>query len=143
MPPSLSGIELKKKWKLGRLIGSGGCAEVYEVVDLRSSGGEELVAKVAPLPAGLPPAMKKGKKRKKTDQEKHADMLYYEYTLYNGYLREHGRVPKVMLVSYMFHLYCQLAALQKSMHLMHHIARCIVEMDKGTNNFGPIYTTLF
>lgn len=98
MPPSLSGTELKKKWRLGRLLGSGGCAQVFEVADLRGVGGEELVAKVAPLPSGLPPAMSKGKKRKKTDQEKHADMLYYEYTLYNGYLREHGGVPKVMVV---------------------------------------------
>lgn len=97
MPPSLSGTVLKKKWRLGGLVGSGGCAEVYEVTDLRtgSGEGEALVAKVAALPVGLPPAMSKGKKRKKTDKEKHADMLYYEYTLYNGYLRSHGGVPKV------------------------------------------------
>lgn len=56
---------------------------------------QKLVAKVAPLPSGLPPAISKGKKRKKTDEEKHADMLYYEYTLYNGFLRGHGGVPQV------------------------------------------------
>lgn len=103
MSSSLSGIELKRRWRLGNKIGSGGCAEVYQVTDLRGADGEELVAKVAPLPEGLPPAMSKGKKRKKTDKEKHADMLYYEYTLYNGYLRAHKGVPKVML--WLFHMF--------------------------------------
>lgn len=100
MPPSLSEKVLNNKWKLGSLIGRGGCAEVYEVTDIRSQGGgreppQRLVAKIAPLPSGLPPAMKKGKKRKKTDQEKHADMIYYEYTLYKGFLLGHDGVVEV------------------------------------------------
>lgn len=97
MPPSRSGTVLKKKWKLGALVGTGGCAEVYEATDLRgeSAGGRQLVAKIAPLPVGLPPAMSKGKKRKKTDQEKHADMIYYEYTLYKGFLLDHKGVVEV------------------------------------------------
>lgn len=97
MPPSLTGIVLKNKWILGAKVGQGGCAEVYEAVSTGSSesAGGPYVAKVAPLAVGLPPAINKGKKRKKTEQEKHADMIYYEYTLYNGFLREHGGVPEV------------------------------------------------
>ena len=99
MPPSLSGTVLKKKWRLGDLVGTGGCAEVYEATDVKGEGegAGQLVAKIAPLPVGLPPAMSKGKKRKKTDQEKHADMIYYEYTLYKGFLLKHGGVVEVRL----------------------------------------------
>lgn len=99
MPPPLSGTVLKKKWKLGALVGTGGCAEVYEATDVarESAGARPLVAKIAPLPVGLPPAMNKGKKRKKTDQEKHADMIYYEYTLYKGFLLGHDGVVEVRL----------------------------------------------
>lgn len=101
---------MKKKWKLGALVGKGGCAEVYEAIDVRASesagaaagsaaaaggGGGPFVAKIAPLPVGLPPAIHKGKKRKKTDQEKHADMIYYEYTLYQGFLAGHDGVVEV------------------------------------------------
>ena len=98
MPPSLSGTVLRKKWKLGALVGTGGCAEVYEAIgtgDAESAGAGPFVAKVAPLAVGLPPAMSKGKKRKKTEQEKHADMIYYEYTLYKGFLADHGGVAEV------------------------------------------------
>lgn len=99
MPPSLSGTVLKKKWKLGDFVGKGGCAEVYEAIgtgDAESAGGAgPFVAKVAPLAVGLPPAISKGKKRKKTEQEKHADMIYYEYTLYKGFLADHGGVAEV------------------------------------------------
>lgn len=105
MPPSLSGTVLKKKWKLGALVGTGGCAEVYEASHIQGSGGTEtgqFVAKIAPLAVGLPPAMSKGKKRKKTDQEKHADMIYYEYTLYKGFLLEHGGVVQVCFCVFVF-----------------------------------------
>lgn len=98
MPPSLSGTVLKKKWTLGALVGKGGCAEVYEAIgtgDAERAGAGPFVAKVAPLAVGLPPAMSKGKKRKKTEQEKHADMIYYEYTLYKGFLADHGGVAEV------------------------------------------------
>ncbi|CAM9371404.1 unnamed protein product [Ectocarpus sp. 13 AM-2016] len=99
MTPSLIGAVLKKKWKLGALVGSGGCAEVYEAVDARakSAGASDgpFVAKIAPLPVGLPPAMSNGRKRKKTEEEKHADMIYYEYTLYKGFLAEHGGVVEI------------------------------------------------
>lgn len=98
MPPSLSGKVLNKKWKLGALVGKGGCAEVYEAIDARASesaGAGPFVAKVAPLAVGLPPAISKGKKRKKTEQEKHADMIYYEYTLYKGFLLQHEGVVEV------------------------------------------------
>lgn len=105
MPSSLTGTVLKKKWKLGALVGKGGCAEVYEAIDVRASesagsaaaGGGPFVAKIAPLPVGLPPTIHKGKKRKKTDQEKHADMIYYEYTLYQGFLAGHGGVVQVKI----------------------------------------------
>lgn len=98
MPPSLSGTVLKKRWKLGALVGKGGCAEVYEAIatgGAESAGAGPFVAKVAPLAVGLPPAISKGKKRKKTEQEKHADMIYYEYTLYKGFLADHGGVAEV------------------------------------------------
>ena len=99
MPSSLSGTVLKKKWRLGALVGTGRCAEVYEATDIKGegAGAGQLVAKFAPLPVGLPPAMSKGKTRKKTDQEKHADMIYYEYTLYKGFLLKHGGVVEVRL----------------------------------------------
>lgn len=98
MSPSLSGTVLKKRWKLGALVGKGGCAEVYEAIDTgdsESAGAGPFVAKVARMAVGLPPAIKKGKKRKKTEQEKLADMIYYEYMLYNGFLLNHGGVAKV------------------------------------------------
>lgn len=97
MPSSLSGTVLKKKWNVGAFVGRGGCAEVYEAshVQPASGTGQHLVVKIAPLPVGLPPAISKGKKRKKTDQEKHADMIYYEYTLYKGFLLDHGGVVEV------------------------------------------------
>lgn len=79
-------------------MGKGGCAEVYEAISTgggAESAGGPFVAKVAPLAVGLPPAISKGKKRKKTEQEKHADMIYYEYTLYQGFLADHGGVAKV------------------------------------------------
>lgn len=105
MASSLSGTVLKKKWKLGALVGKGGCAVVYEAIDVRASKsagagsaaatGGPFVAKIAPLPVGLPPAMRKGKKRKKTEQEKHADMIYYEDQLYKGFLADHDGVVEV------------------------------------------------
>ncbi|CAM9920680.1 unnamed protein product, partial [Choristocarpus tenellus] len=90
---------LKGRWRLGEMIGRGACAKVYSVTDLKAGSSslksEPLVAKVCEVPQGLPPSMARGKKRKKTDAEKNADMLYYEYTLYNGFLRPHEGVPKV------------------------------------------------
>ncbi|CAM9396819.1 unnamed protein product, partial [Discosporangium mesarthrocarpum] len=92
------GNVLRGRWRLDEFIGSGACAKVYGVTDLKASSNgdkESWVAKVCEVPQGLPPAIAKGKKRKKTEGEKNADMLYYEYTLYNGFLRPHGGVAKV------------------------------------------------
>ena len=59
------------KFKLGRKLGDGACAEVYEV-----SGGNDLVIKLCPLATG------KGKQAKEMTER--ANTLYYEYQLYNG-----------------------------------------------------------
>ncbi|CAM9986082.1 unnamed protein product, partial [Phaeothamnion confervicola] len=48
-------------------------------------------AKVCPLP----PPQPLSKKRRKSDAEKNADLLYYENILYNGALRGHPLVPTV------------------------------------------------
>ncbi|KAF1329547.1 Leucine rich repeat protein, partial [Globisporangium splendens] len=50
--------------------------------------------KVSPIPEILP-SKAKNKKRKKTSAERNADALYAEHLLYQSYLRDHPRVPKI------------------------------------------------
>ncbi|CAM9676686.1 unnamed protein product, partial [Ectocarpus sp. 8 AP-2014] len=100
MASSLTGTVLNKKWKLGNLVGSGGCAEVYEAEATGSRGGSAdgpFVAKIAPVPVGLPPAAKKGRYayKPKTEEEKHADMIHYEHVLYTASLAKLGGVVEI------------------------------------------------
>lgn len=94
--PSLKGKILGNRWKLGALLGKGACADVYEATHVRGGEEEAFAAKVVPVPQGLPPRMNKaGKKRSFTEQERDVNMIYYEHTLYHGWLRDHGGVAKV------------------------------------------------
>lgn len=95
--PSLTGKVLKGTWRLGELVGTGACADVYEVTGVSDGVGTQagkFVAKIAPLPADSPPQSKK----KHNEEKRNANMLFYERTLYQGYLRplrDPGCVVKV------------------------------------------------
>lgn len=83
---SLTGKVLKSKWRLGALIGTGACADVYEASDVSLGATTEagmFVAKVAPVPVDLPPRPSQALLEKK----RNADLLHWEHTLYQGYLR--------------------------------------------------------
>jgi hypothetical protein len=97
--PSLTGRVLKKEWRVGKLLGAGACAEVYEVervaVTARSgsraaaaaaASTTSLVIKVAPVP---PPAAK-GKKAN-GDAKRAADTLFAEHLLYANVLNRSPR----------------------------------------------------
>ena len=99
MAPSLTGRTLKKEWRVGKLLGAGACAEVYEVervaVTARSgsraaaaaaASTTSLVVKVAPVP---PPAAK-GKKAN-GDAKRAADTLFTEHLLYANVLNRSPR----------------------------------------------------
>lgn len=106
-PMSLAGKVLRKRWELGAMVGRGACSDVYEVTDIRGegrSGGEAqaYVAKIAPLPPVAPRRTKAGKGSKLTKKEEkamrtNADMIYYEYMLYQGFLRGHGGIAEVCM----------------------------------------------
>ena len=65
---SLTGMRLTKSGMvLGRKLGEGACAVVYEIV------GQDLVAKVAQLPTG------KGKGKAAKEQLDRVNTLYFEY----------------------------------------------------------------
>uniref|UniRef100_K3X2I7 Casein kinase I n=1 Tax=Globisporangium ultimum (strain ATCC 200006 / CBS 805.95 / DAOM BR144) TaxID=431595 RepID=K3X2I7_GLOUD len=86
-----------KNWRLGKKIGSGACSDVYAVEPIKpisASKGTQFVMKVSPIPE-IPPSKAKNKKRKKTPAERNADALYAEHLLYQSYLRDHPRVPKI------------------------------------------------
>lgn len=92
---SLQGKTLDR-WRLGALVGKGACAYVYEATDVRGEAGGPFVAKVVPVPQGLPPRINRaGRKRKLTAQERDVNMISHEYTLYQGWLQRHGGVVKV------------------------------------------------
>jgi hypothetical protein len=99
---SLSGTVLKGQWRLGKLLGAGACAQVYEAIDVKSaaSSAQAYVAKVCTLPTNVAALSTGGKKRKKSLQEKQADTLFYEYTCYNGFLRGHDSVPALPVGCY-------------------------------------------
>lgn len=59
-----------------------------------ASKGARFVMKVSPIPE-IPPSKAKNKKRKKTPAERNADALYAEHLLYQSYLRDHPRVPRI------------------------------------------------
>lgn len=85
-----AGTKLTGRWTVGRHLGSGTCAEVYEVRERDPEGGGALVVKCIPLPQA------KSKKSEQKEQQRIADTLYYEYTLYtNGLLYGFGHAPKI------------------------------------------------
>lgn len=75
-------------WKIGKKLGSGACGSVHELVvptnrakstsSSSSSSSTSWAIKVAPLPASK--AAGTGKKRKKTPEERNADLILHEYT---------------------------------------------------------------
>ena len=103
MPKSgpLTGKTLNNAWVLGPLLGSGACCSgVYAGCPASSSSSssgrsfDEWVVKVSP-PLDPPPPPGAAK-RKKSANQKCADALFHEYTIYNAHvlkLRSMGRVP--------------------------------------------------
>ena len=69
-----------KPWKIGRLLGSGACGSVHELIAPpgSKSSSPAYAIKIAPLPKSK--ANKAGKKRKKTAEERNADLILHEYT---------------------------------------------------------------
>ena len=89
-----------KRWQVGRLLGSGACGSVHELIPPTGSSSSknsypDYAIKIAPLPKSL--ANKSGKKRKKTDAERNADLILYEcQTLRNVGPDMRGRlVPEI------------------------------------------------
>jgi len=83
-----------KPWKIGRLLGSGACGSVHELIapsgSKSSSSSPAYAIKIAPLPKSK---AKTGKKRKKTAEERNADLILHEYTtLQNAGSEMRGKV---------------------------------------------------
>lgn len=109
-------IDASKKWKLGAQLGSGACGTVYELHRHRGSSSSSntspkttnqkdsskhpsFVIKIATLPSSLTST---SKKRKKTAQEKNADLLFHEHILYLNVLNtlRGTMVPDIPLPGY-------------------------------------------
>eukprot|EP01041_Mallomonas_annulata_P001740 gene1740-3359_t len=86
------GTKLSNRWVLGKKLGEGACAEVFEVYQADSSNKESLVIKCIPLPTG------KGKVAQ--NQTKIANTLFYEHTLYRGVLLGYKYSPKLPSTAY-------------------------------------------
>lgn len=72
--PSLTGTVLRGKWRLGALLGTGACADVYEATDVSAGAASEsggFVAKVTPL----------------TSSKDVINTIYWENTLHQAHLR--------------------------------------------------------
>lgn len=71
-----NGVVLDGRWRVGRKIGEGACAKVYEVTAVSGDTGDyNLVAKVIPLSKG-------SKSAKDKEQKRLCDTLYHEYNIY-------------------------------------------------------------
>lgn len=68
-----------KPWRIGRLLGRGACGSVHELTPPPGSKSPSpgYVIKIVPLPKSKATA---GKKRKKTAEERNADLILHEYT---------------------------------------------------------------
>lgn len=77
----LTGAVLNSKYQLGAALGEGACGAVYEVLKVKSGKSTltPFAAKVAVLPTS---AASSNKKRKKTAEERNADLLSHEHVLY-------------------------------------------------------------
>jgi hypothetical protein len=83
-----------KPYTIGRILGSGACGSVHELIAPTGSKHTCYAIKLAPLPKSKPT---NGKKRKKTAEEKNADLISYEHlTLRNLGVDVRGRlVPDI------------------------------------------------
>ena len=70
-----------KPWTIGKQLGSGACGSVHELTapPNSSSSSTTWAIKIAPLPKAKA-ATNNGKKRKKTAEERNADLILHEYT---------------------------------------------------------------
>ena len=72
-----------KPWTIGRLLGSGACGSVHELVappNNNSKSSMQYAVKVVTLPSSSGKTTA-NKKRKKTAVERNADLLLHEYTI--------------------------------------------------------------
>jgi serine/threonine protein kinase len=87
-----TGMTLPNKWTLGKLLGQGSCASVFEIFETK-----EYVAKLIPLAvtttAGSEGKKVKGKVSAK-EQTRIANTLYNEYMLLSGHLMKFSKAPK-------------------------------------------------
>ena len=73
-----------KPWRVGRELGRGACGSVHEI-GRGSSPSSAFVVKIATLPAASATAKKR---RKKTPEERNADLLYQENVYYRNVLND-------------------------------------------------------
>jgi hypothetical protein len=98
---SPEGQIIGRGWMIGKQLGSGACGSVHELVappdraksSSSSSSSSAWAIKVAPLPQ----SKATGKKRKKTQEERNADLILHEYTtLQNAGNQMRGKmVPEI------------------------------------------------
>lgn len=81
-----------KAWRVGRELGRGACGSVHEIARdasaSSSSGKSGFVVKIAALPPAASATAARSKKRKKTPQERNADLLYQENVYYRNVLND-------------------------------------------------------
>lgn len=92
-----------KPWTIGRLLGSGACGSVHELVappNTKSSTMQYAIKVVALPPTKSSSTTATNKKRKKTAVERNADLLLHEYTiLQNSGAANRGRLfPDIPLM---------------------------------------------
>ncbi len=94
----------RNSWKLGHLIGSGACSNIYEATCQQTSKGNgsrnpssdealSFVAKVSPLPEQRVVVSKKP--LNKNTEKASADVLHMEHSFYRNRLAGHPRVPRM------------------------------------------------
>ena len=91
-----SGERLGGKWILGRKLGEGAYAEVFEASNADSNGNADAIGRLVVKCVKLPT----GKGKMASLQKSVADTLYYENTLYNGVLIGFKYAPKLPLGAY-------------------------------------------
>ena len=83
-----------KPWTIGKQLGSGACGSVHELT-VAGASTTQWAIKIAPLPKAKAAATK-GKKRKKTAEERNADLILHEYTTLQNAGEMRGRmVPEL------------------------------------------------
>lgn len=80
---NLSGLSIAPCWTVGKLLGTGACSEgVYSISSSSRDEKKWCVKFSRTSPAGAPGGKKR--KKKKTEQERMADLIFYEYQIYSG-----------------------------------------------------------